>query len=122
MKKSGPDKTELDYKVFDALVQFKVSNRFCADYMGLSPKTIERRLREDHDMTFSEYQKLKSENVSLRLQQKAISIAMNGNVTMMIFCLKNMAGWSDNLKSEINDISDTPTFKLVKEREDRKDD
>ena len=103
MKKSGPVPFKLDYKVLDAIIQFKVSSRFCAEYLGTSVKTMERRLREDHDMTFTEYQKLKSERISLKLQQKAIQTALGGNITMMIFCLKNMAGWSDKIESENND-------------------
>ncbi len=89
----------------NALLQFKVSLAFCADYLKVSRDTIIRRIKEEYGMTFAEYHKLKMENTATKLQQKAIEMALNGNNTMMIFCLKNLANWAD--KQEIqNNISE----------------
>jgi hypothetical protein len=96
-------KKNLDYSALDALLQFKVSCNFCADYLGVSRDTIVRRIKEDHGLTFSEYHQLKKERTATKLQQKAIELALKGNSTMMIFCLKNLAGWSD--KQEIEQTS-----------------
>lgn len=96
-------KKNLDYSALDALLQFKVSCNFCADYLGVSRDTIVRRIKEDHGLTFSEYHQLKKERTATKLQQKAIELALKGNSTMMIFCLKNLAGWSD--KQEIESTS-----------------
>lgn len=100
-EKTHGNKKEIDYKVFDAIVQFKVTKGFCADYLGISEDTIENRLREDHDMTFTEYRELKNARVGLKLQQKAVEQALKGNNTMLIFALKNMAKWSDNVDASI---------------------
>ena len=78
-------KVEVDYKVLDALLQFKVPLYFVADYMGVSRDTIIRRLREDHDMTYAEYHDLRLQRTATKLQQKAIEMALAGNATMMIF-------------------------------------
>jgi len=98
MAKVGRPTVELNYDKLDALLQFKVTKAFCADYLGVSEDTIEKRLRRDHDMTFMDYAALKIQRNGLRLQQKALDMAMNGNVVMMIFCLKNIAKWSDSVE------------------------
>tara|TARA_R110002167_G_scaffold198805_5_gene401943 strand:- start:2607 stop:2963 length:357 start_codon:yes stop_codon:yes gene_type:complete len=101
-EKTGRPKMELNYDKLDALLQFKVTQRFCADYLECSEDTIGRRLKDDHDMTFSEYHSLKMERTSLKLQQKAIEQAFAGNSTMMIFALKNLAKWTDKHETTVN--------------------
>lgn len=103
-------KKELDYSALDALLQFKVSCDFCADYLGVSRDTIIRRIKEDHGMTFSEYHALKKERTATKLQQKAIESALAGNATLMIFCLKNLAGWSD--KHEVESVNKNIEIKV----------
>ena len=92
------NKIDIDFKVLDALVQFKVTKIFVADYIGVSPDTIEKRIRENFDMTYTEYSKLKQQRTGFKLQQKCIELALGGDRTLMIFALKNMAGWSDKLE------------------------
>ena len=106
MTKENNHRVDFDWKVFDACVQFKVTKKFVADYMGVSEDTIENRLREKHDMTYTEYNKIKLQRTGLRLQQKAIEMAMSGNATMMIFALKNVANWQDKIE-QVN-IDDSP--------------
>lgn len=89
-------KKHLNYDQLDALLQFKVSLEFCADYLGVSSDTIMRRLKEDHGKTFTQYHELKMQRTAVKLQQKAIEMALGGNSTMMIFSLKNLAKWSDS--------------------------
>lgn len=50
-------------------------------------------------MTFEEYHESRISRTATKLQQKALEMALNGDRTMLIFCLKNLAGWSD--KQEI---------------------
>lgn len=94
-------KIELNYDSLDALLQFKVSLKFCADYLNVSEDTIQRRLKEDHGMTFSQYHELKMERTAVKLQQKAIEEALKGNNTMLIFALKNLAKWSDKIENQV---------------------
>jgi len=95
-------KKELNYSALDALLQFKTTKKFCADYLEVSEDTIERRLREDHDMTFKEYHALKIGRTAIKLQQQAIDMAFKGNTTLMIFALKNLAGWSDKIENTVD--------------------
>jgi predicted DNA-binding protein (UPF0251 family) len=90
-------KVEINYDKLDALLQFKVSLRFCAEYMGVSMDTIQRRLKEEKGLTFEQYHAQKIERTAVKLQQKAIEMALGGDRTMLIFSLKNLAGWADKL-------------------------
>lgn len=95
-------KKKLNYDALDALLQFKTTKKFCSDYLGISEDTIERRLREDKDMTFTQYHELKMGRTGIKLQQKAIEQALSGNATLMIFALKNLAGWSDKIDQKLS--------------------
>lgn len=95
-------KVEINYDKLDALLQFKVTKRFCAEYLGVSEDAIDRRLKEEKGMTFGEYHASKMERTAVKLQQKAIEMAIAGDRTMLIFSLKNLAGWSDKIEQETN--------------------
>lgn len=97
----GQPKKHIDYSALDALLQFKVSLRFCADYLGISEDTIQRRLKEEHGMSFAQYHELKMERTAVKLQQKAIEEALKGNNTMLIFALKNLAKWTDKIENQL---------------------
>jgi hypothetical protein len=111
-------KIEVDYKVLDALLQFKVPLYFVADYMNVSRDTIIRRLKEDYDMTFAEYHELRLMRTATKLQQKAIEMALAGNATMMIFSLKNLAGWADKVDNDIKIQSNGISITVNKDESD----
>lgn len=92
-------KVNIDWKTLDALLQFKVTLKFCAEYLGVSIDSIQRRCKEEKLMTFEEYHQSKLARTATKLQQKAIEMALGGDRTMLIFCLKNLAGWADKVES-----------------------
>lgn len=92
---------EIDWKELDALLQFKVTKRFVCDYIRISEDTLERRIKDRWKMTFSEYHDMKMARTGLKLQQKAIEMALKGDKTMLIFALKNMAKWSDKIEEKV---------------------
>jgi len=98
----GRKRVEIDIKVLDALMQFKLTKRFVADYFDCSEDTIDNRIKEYSGMTFSDYGKLKQEGVAVKLQQKCIELALKGDRTLMIFALKNMAMWSDKIEQRVD--------------------
>lgn len=97
-RKVTKPRIEIDFKVLDALVQFKVTKGFVADYLGVSEDTVERRIKEKTSMTYTNYCQLKQQRTALKLQQKCIEQALKGDRTLMIFALKNMAGWADKIE------------------------
>jgi hypothetical protein len=94
---------EIDFKVLDALLQFKASKRYCAKYLDVSEDTVERRIKEKTGQTFSGYADEQLDGTRLKLQQKAIQLALKGDRTMLIFCLKNLCNWSDKVETSLGD-------------------
>jgi len=64
-----------------------------------SQSTLERMLCEAFECDgLTEYRAKRKDAIKVTLQTKALSMAMAGNVPMLIFCLKNICGWTDNIK------------------------
>lgn len=109
----GQPKKEIDWKELNALLQFKVSCKFCADYIGVSEDTIQRRIKETHNMTFAEYHELRMQRTAVTLQQKAIEQALKGNTALMIFALKNLAKWTDKQEILQETKVEIPAFEIA---------
>lgn len=100
MTKEGKKDT-FDWEQLDKYLQFKITLKMAGELMGCHPNTIMNHIRDKFDMTFAQYSDLKMSNVKVKLVQKALEMARNGNTTMMIFCLKNVCGWSDKNNVEV---------------------
>jgi hypothetical protein len=92
----------INYDKLDTLLQFKVSLEYCAEYLGVSADTIQRRLKEEKGVNFEQYHALKLQRTAVKLQQKAIEMALNGCPKMLTLSLKNIAGWTDKQETEIS--------------------
>ena len=116
-KKHGNTK-KFNWEVFDGMLQFKPSKKVCADYLGVSEATIDNKLKKDKKATFSDYRDIKMGTVKLKLQQKAIQMAMSGHPTMMIFCLKNLCDWADKVENNNTNKEVTGIVFVEKEGEE----
>lgn len=87
---------EIDYAKLEAYLQCKANKSMCASLLGVSEDTIEKRVKEKYDMTFSELANDKMAVTKIKLVQVALNKAFKGDNCMLIFCLKNVAGWKDN--------------------------
>lgn len=99
MAKRGPKTVELDWQKLDLALSLGANMQIAADYCELSIDTIYRRIKAKYGITAEEYRDRKCANIKLKLIQKAHQLATqdNPNVTMLIFCLKNLAGWADKI-------------------------
>lgn len=101
------DDTDFNWEVFEAILHFKATKDQCAMILGCSHDTIERRLKDrfGKNMTFTAYRKEVVDGglIVLKLQQKAIQLAMKGNTMLLIYALNNLAGWQSNVKKPIED-------------------
>lgn len=103
--------TELDYKIVDTALFYGATLeqvQFLLRQKGqsITTKTIQRCIERDKGVGFKEYREQQFIGCKYSLKQKAIKKAMNGDNTMLIFCLKNLLGWADKVDQNLStDIS-----------------
>ena len=93
---------DLTHENLIKLMQIRPSIKEAADWFNTSQDTIDRRIKKFEKLTFAEFKEKHSTNTRHKLIDRAMEQALNGNATMMIFCLKNYCGWADNATTEIN--------------------
>lgn len=93
-------KIQIDSKQLDALLGIRAPRAYVAERFGCSEDTIERYIQREHGVGFAAYREKRLDGTRLTLTQKMISLALGGNVTALIFCMKNLCGWSD--KQEVS--------------------
>lgn len=96
-------KCPFSWEKLDGLLAYKSSLVVCADILETTDTTIKNHIQRRYGLTFSEYAELKLSRTKFKLVQKAIEMAMSGNATMLIFSLKNLAGWSDKQEHELSE-------------------
>ena len=64
-----------------------------------SQSSLERMLKRHIDLnSMTEYKENRKDGIKIALKNKAVTMALAGNPAMLIFCLKNICGWSDNVQ------------------------
>lgn len=82
----------------------------CVYLMGISASTIERRIRDEHGMTFNEYRDLHMTGLRMRILDKQVDVAINGGDSAMLIHLgKQFNGQSDknqnlNVNASVEDF------------------
>jgi hypothetical protein len=115
----------INWQKLEGMCFYDAALSVCAKQLGVSHDTIERAIRKKFNWTFAEYKKDIMLDTRLRLISKAISMALSGDRTMLIFTLKNIAGWGDVVKNENTttievkqDLSGEKTDELIKKAQD----
>lgn len=112
MSNMGRPKIEINWIEFDKLCAIQCSLREIASWFDCSEDTIERRVKETHDVTFAEYFDQKRGKGKIALRRKQYDVAMSGNVSMLIWLGKQYLDQSD--KQEHQQKDDKPfEFKIV---------
>jgi len=93
-KRMGRPKIEIDWKVFDSYCALQCTLREIAHVLGCSEDTIERRVRETHDMSFAEYFNRKRVVGLISFRRSGWELAKR-NPAVWIFCAKNWLGMVD---------------------------
>ena len=119
----GRNKIELDYRIIDTALFFQASSTqvaYLLEQQGIkiNPVWLRQRIKEDKDMTFDEYRQVHKDRLKYRLQQKAISMGLDGDKTLLIFCLKNIVGWQDRVENTNIDTTPIQIEIVQSEKED----
>ena len=88
----------------NTLLELKATKKICSDLLGVSQDTLKRRIEERYKKSITEFRDEKLSTTKVKLQSKAIMMALSGDRIMLIFCLKNICGWTD--KAEIKHEGD----------------
>lgn len=65
-----------------------------------SESALERMLLDHFDCAnMTEYREKHKDTLKISLKGKAVTMALSGNVPMLIFCLKNLCGWADTVQA-----------------------
>ena len=112
------EESPFSWDILDNILKFKPSLTMCADILDVHENTIKNHIRKRFGLTYTEYAAKKLSNTKLKLVQKAITMAMAGNATMLIFSLKNICQWQDKIEMPVD--SSTPIrIEIVKDVPDK---
>lgn len=95
------------WEYLEAMVVWS-SEQHCADKLGMNIDTLAARIKEKFGLSFSEYKAKKQEVIRIKLFQKQFDVAMDGNVTMLIWLGKQYLGQSDKVtvQEEVELVTD----------------
>lgn len=103
-----------NWEKFDGMLLADPSKRFCADYLGTSEDTIERRIKERFGMTFTEYKGLKFDYTVWQIKQAVVNKAMSGNIEAAKYVLSNKSDWIEKREIAVDDVSDRELVEAVR--------
>jgi len=84
-RKFGRPAIEIDFDILENLCRMFCTLEEIAGCFSCSEDTIQRRIREEYDMTFAEYWKQFSAHGKMSLRRKQFESAMNGNTALLIY-------------------------------------
>jgi AraC-like DNA-binding protein len=87
---------KIDHEKIKKLMAFKPTLRDCAGFFNCSEDTVSRHVEKIEGMSFFDFREKYLGNTRIKLQQKAIQMALTGDRVMLIFALKNLCAWKDN--------------------------
>lgn len=95
---------EAQWKAFNSMCYITTSKQRVARAMGNDVKTIDRLVRAQYGMKFSDYIQKRFDEGNMKLLAKQYEVAMTGDRTMLIWLGKNRLNQAD--KTETKDMTD----------------
>lgn len=109
-------KADIDEAKLKTLMRLKPSLEDTAAFFECSGRTIERYIKAKFNLTFFEFRDQRMVHTRLNIVRKAIEKAEKGDNVMLIFCLKNLCGWTDKQPSEVPQVMQLQSVKLSDEQ------
>lgn len=111
--KNHGNAVDFQWEVLEAMLPFDPSCRYCAHQMGISTDTIEKYLRQKHNMTFLEYKELFLEDSAWLIKRSVVSKAQAGNIEAAKYALGNISQWKEKREVSVEDITDRELMESV---------
>jgi IS30 family transposase len=102
----GRKKIEVNWEEFNKLCEIQCTLMEIAHWFNCSEDTIERRVKEKHNMLFADYYKKESAGGRISLRRKQNEVAQAGSVPMLIWLGKQYLGQSEKVESKLGTIAD----------------
>ena len=100
MANTGRPKLELNSKELKKLCRLQCTLVEIADWFNCSEDTVERRVKEEYDITFAEFFKKHSARGKMSLRRKQMQMALKGDRTLLIWLGKQYLGQKDRQSLE----------------------
>lgn len=103
MSRQRIDLDEMEFNGWDQLEALAVwgSAEFCAQKLGMSADSLDRRLKERYGHGFAEYKHKIQEPLRINLMKKQYDVAMSGNTAMLIWLGKQYLKQKDKQENEV---------------------
>lgn len=103
MSRQRIDLDEMEFNGWDQLEALAVwgSAEFCAQKLGISADSLDRRLKERYGHGFAEYKHKIQEPLRINLMKKQYDVAMSGNTAMLIWLGKQYLKQKDKQENEV---------------------
>jgi hypothetical protein len=93
-------KLKVSFSELKELMAFYPTLEETACWFNCSSDTIERRVKENWNLTFAEFRKRFAGKTRLMIKRKAITMALEeNNEKMLLYCLRTMTDLDDRQKS-----------------------
>jgi hypothetical protein len=113
-KKMGAPRKEVDFEQLKKLCNIQCTAVEIAGFFDMSDDTLVARIKEKHDMTFSEFFKKYSSMGKISLRRNQLKLAEK-NVAMAIWLGKQYLGQKDPDKSVVDEVNKSELFEKLKE-------
>ena len=100
MKRAGRPRKKFDWSAFEKLCYLNCSEEEIASFFECAVSTLQRAVRWHYGVNFAQINLERKNGGKIKLREKQMEVALNGNVTMLIWLGKQMLNQSD--KAEID--------------------
>lgn len=94
-----------------AILRLKPTLKDCAAFLDVSQDTIIRYIEKTYKTSYANFREQNMVHTRFSLIRTALKQAESGNTAMLIFCLKNMCGWTDKNENINHDSNIQVTVK-----------
>ncbi len=113
-KSLGPPKLDIKQSELESFAEMGIAIKEVAGFFMCSIDTIENRIQEMFGMTYTEFREQKESKTRRMIKRKIIEKALGGDNTMLIWCSKNMLGWSEKIDTTLKGNPDEPLIFVAK--------